>query len=77
MSDTKEKIGLPDTMVSKRQNGGSDEVIGQYKHEVNDQREHGIKGDKTGISTVLTFVVALAWALFQLSTASWLLLDSL
>ena len=77
MSDNKEKIVLPDTMVSKRQNGGSDEVIGQYKHEVNDQREHGIKGDKTGISTVLTFVVALAWALFQLSTASWLLLDSL
>ena len=68
------KIVLPDTPLTGKNN--SDDVVGEYRHEVVDG-EHGLKGDKTGLSSKVTFVVALAWALFQMSTASWLLLDSL
>lgn len=84
---TSKKIVLPDTPMSGRQKNGKtalqtsigrpdEDVIGQYQHEVT-HGEHGLEGDKTHISEALTFVVALSWALFQLSTASWLLLDSL
>lgn len=86
MTDNTEKIVLPDTMLSGRSKGvadatatgrsASDDIVGEYRHEVI-EGEHGIKGDKTGITEKLTFVVALCWALFQMSTASWLLLDSL
>ena len=68
------KIVLPDTPLTGKSN--SDDVVGEYRREVVDG-EHGLKGDKTGLSSKVIFVVALAWALFQMSTASWLLLDSL
>ena len=41
------------------------------------EQEHGLTSDQTGISRELTFVVAAAWSLFQLSVASWLILDTL
>ena len=41
------------------------------------EQEHGLTSDQTGISRELTFIVAVAWSLFQLSVASWLLLDTL
>jgi TRAP transporter 4TM/12TM fusion protein len=53
-----------------------EDVVGEYRDNVI-YGEHGLKGDKTGLSEKATFIVALCWALFQLSTASWLLLDSL
>lgn len=86
MTDNTEKILLPDTMLSAKAKGvadatatkrkASDDIVGEYRQEVIDG-EHGVKGDKSGITEKLTFVVALCWALFQMSTASWLLLDSL
>ncbi len=50
--------------------------MGEYREEVV-HGDRGLAGDKTGISAKITFVVALCWAFFQMSTASWLLLDSL
>ena len=86
MTDNNEKIVLPDTMLSGKAKGvadatavnrsASDDIVGEYRQEVI-EGEHGVKGDKTGITEKITFVVALCWALFQMSTASWLLLDSL
>ncbi|MCF0253088.1 MAG: TRAP transporter permease [Duodenibacillus sp.] len=67
-----QRIDLPQTPVSE----ASEDVIGEYREQVV-HGEHGMEGDTTGISTKLTFALALAWSLFQLSTASWLLLDSL
>lgn len=53
-----------------------EDIIGEYQHSVvNDDK--GIVGDTTGITKKATFIVSLVWALFQMSTASWLLLDSL
>lgn len=68
------RIVLPDTPMSGTKN--NDDVVGEYRHEVT-EGEHGLKGDKTGLSAKVTYIVALLWALFQMSTASWLLLDSL
>lgn len=73
MSDSDKKmVALPDTLVSR----SNEDVVGEYREEVT-HGDRGIKGDKTGFSKKLTFIVALAWALFQMSTASWLLLDTL
>ncbi|MCI6632351.1 MAG: TRAP transporter permease, partial [Sutterella sp.] len=72
MSDT-EKIVLPDAGPKKKKD---DDIIGEYRQEVT-EGDHGLEGDKSGISTAITFIVALSWSLFQMSTASWLLLDSL
>ena len=76
MSDT-EKIVLPDDDYAKGpKKKKDDDIIGEYRQEVT-EGDHGLEGDKSGISTAITFVVALSWSLFQMSTASWLLLDSL
>lgn len=69
------EAGLPGFKPTPKHKAG-DDVIGEYKKNVQ-QGEHGLVGDKTGLSEKLTFVVALCWAFFQMSTASWLLLDSL
>lgn len=76
MSDTKKIILPDDDYAGGPKNGKDRDVIGEYRQEVT-EGDHGIEGDKSGISTALTFVVALSWSLFQMSTASWLLLDSL
>ncbi len=47
-----------------------------YKKKVTDA-EHGLRGDSIGITTMLTMVIALSWSLFQLASASFLLIDSL
>ena len=76
MSGT-EKIVLPDDDYAKGpKKKKDDDIIGEYRQEVT-EGDHGLEGDKSGISTAITFIVALAWSLFQMSTASWLLLDSL
>ncbi len=81
MSDSgKEKIllpqaGIPGFVLTPKKNA-SDDVIGEYRKEVV-HGDRGLIGDKTGISAKITFIVALCWAFFQMSTASWLLLDSL
>ena len=73
MTDSSKKmVDLPDTMLTKK----DEDIVGEYREEVT-HGDRGIKGDKTGLSKKLTFIVALAWALFQMSTASWLLLDTL
>lgn len=69
------QVLLPETAVSQGTKPKGD-VVGEYRQEVQ-QGDHGVKGDKTSLTKKITFVVALAWALFQMSTASWLLLDSL
>ncbi len=77
MSSDENKISavvLPDTAVSRAK--ADEDVIGEYREDVQ-KGDHGLEGDRTGITKKITFAVALAWALFQLSTASWLLLDSL
>ncbi len=38
--------------------------------------EHGLRGDSVGITRIITFVLALCWSLFQLASASFLLLDT-
>ncbi len=39
--------------------------------------EHGLRGDSIGVTQILTAVIAISWSLFQLASASVLLLDSL
>ena len=76
MTDT-DKIILPDDNYGKESKRSSkDDIIGEYRQEVTDG-DHGLVGDKSGISTKITFIVALCWSLFQMSTASWLLIDTL
>ena len=80
MSETNNKVLLPEAglpgfkLTPKRKK--NEDIVGEYR-EIVQNGEHGLIGDKTGISEKITFVVALCWALFQMSTASWLLLDSL
>lgn len=47
----------------------------KYKEELV-KAEHGMRGDTMGITAKITFVIALCWSLFQMATASFLLLDS-
>lgn len=47
----------------------------KYKEELA-RAEHGMRGDTMGITAKITFVIALCWSLFQMATASFLLLDS-
>ena len=47
----------------------------KYKEELVNA-EHGMRGDTMGITAKITFVIALGWSLFQMATASFLLLDS-
>ncbi|WP_446424002.1 TRAP transporter permease [Mailhella sp.] len=47
----------------------------KYKEELVNA-EHGMRGDTMGITAKVTFVIALCWSLFQMATASFLLLDS-
>ena len=47
----------------------------KYKEELVNA-EHGLRGDTMGITAKVTFVIALCWSLFQMATASFLLLDS-
>ena len=39
--------------------------------------EHGMRGDTMGITAKITFVIALCWSLFQMASASFLLIDSI
>lgn len=41
------------------------------------EAEHGMQGDSVGITRTLTIVIAIMWSLFQLSIASWLIVDTL
>lgn len=70
------QAGIPG-YIPKPKKTASEDVIGEYKKQVQQLEERGLKDDKTGLSAKLTYIVALAWAFFQMSTASWLLLDSL
>ena len=70
------QAGIPGYIPQPKKNA-SEDVIGEYKKQVQQLGNKGLKEDKTGLSAKLTYIVALAWAFFQMSTASWLLLDSL
>jgi len=80
MDKETDKIALPEAGYAQRQKAKpkqtKGDVVGKYRKEVT-EGDHGLQGDKTGISDKITFAVALTWALFQMSTASWLLMDSL
>lgn len=41
------------------------------------EAEHGLQSDSYGVTRALTIGIAVLWSLFQLSTASWLILDTL
>lgn len=41
------------------------------------EAEHGLRGDTKGITGSINLVIAVAWSLFQLSIAGWLILDSI
>ncbi len=41
------------------------------------EAEHGMRGDTQGFTRGLTLGIAVLWSLFQLSIASWLIMDSL
>ncbi|HAW44798.1 MAG TPA: C4-dicarboxylate ABC transporter, partial [Sutterella sp.] len=70
--DDKKKVPTIDAPIDS----APEDKIGEYQHQVvNDEK--GIEGDKTGITARVTFIVSFMWAIFQMSTASWLLLDSL
>ena len=73
MKDNAKTVALPETPVTA---SGAGDIIGEYREEVS-HGDHGVQGDKTGISSFIIFAAGLAWSLFQLSTASWLLLDAL
>ncbi len=53
-----------------------DTPVGDKYKEKLANAEHGMRGDTMGITAKITFVIALCWSLFQMSTASFLLLDS-
>lgn len=40
------------------------------------EAEHGLRGDKAGITRTITMILALSWSLFQLASASFLLIDT-
>ncbi len=67
--------GIPGFVLKPRRRP-KDDVIGEYREEII-HGDRGLAGDKTGFSQKVTYIVALCWAFFQMSTASWLLLDSL
>lgn len=48
----------------------------KYKEDVVNA-EHGMRGDTMGITAKITFVIALCWSLFQMASASFLLIDSI
>lgn len=48
----------------------------KYKEDVANA-EHGMRGDTMGITAKITFVIALCWSLFQMASASVLLIDSI
>ncbi|WP_276819409.1 TRAP transporter permease [Mailhella massiliensis] len=48
----------------------------KYKEDVA-HAEHGMRGDTMGITAKITFVIALCWSLFQMASASILLIDSI
>jgi len=41
------------------------------------EAEHGLQGDSVGVTRTLTIAIAIMWSLFQLSIASWLIMDTL
>lgn len=41
------------------------------------EQEHGQFSNEEGITRFISMIIAIAWSLFQLSTASWLILDTL
>lgn len=41
------------------------------------EAEHGLRGDSGGLTSVLNMTIAITWSLYQLSIASWLIMDSL
>lgn len=48
----------------------------KYKEDIA-RAEHGMRGDTMGITAKITFVIALCWSLFQMASASVLLIDSI
>jgi len=40
------------------------------------EAEHGLQGDAAGLTKNLTMAIAILWSIFQLSVASWLILDT-
>ncbi len=69
------EAGIPGFVLTPKKKQQED-IIGEYRNEVV-HGHRGLASDKSGFSEKVTYVVALCWALFQMSTASWLLLDSL
>jgi TRAP transporter 4TM/12TM fusion protein len=41
------------------------------------EQEHGLRGDIGGVTDSITLIVGMCWSLFQLSVASWLIMDTL
>lgn len=48
----------------------------KYKEDIA-HADHGMRGDTMGITAKITFVIALCWSIFQMASASVLLIDSI
>ena len=57
------QAGIPGYIPQPKKNA-SEDVIGEYKKQVQQLGDKGLKEDKTGLSAKLTYIVALAWAFF-------------
>lgn len=55
------QAGIPGYIPQPKKNA-SEDVIGEYKKQVQQLGDKGLKEDKTGLSAKLTYIVALAWA---------------
>ena len=77
------QAGIPGYIPQPKKNA-SEDVIGEYKKQVQQLGDKGLKEDKTGLSAKLTYIVALAfsrcppppgccWTLYMSKPSTWLL----
>lgn len=63
-------------MMKEKKQRDDDNIKGVEYAKQLAEAEHGLQGEAGGFTAQLTMLVAIIWSLFQLSIASWLLLDT-
>ena len=70
------QAGIPGYIPQPKKNA-SEDVIGEYKKQVQQLGDKGLKEDKTGLSAKLTYIVAplrgCCWTLYMSKLFTWLL----
>ena len=70
------QAGIPGYIPQPKKNA-SEDVIGEYKKQVQQLGDKGLKEDKTGLSAKLTYIVAprpgCCWTLYMSKPSTWLL----